>query len=54
MECKRAILHLRLGIPTLNDIIEELKKPGRDPRDELPQPILRSDVMDIKRFKARI
>ena len=42
---------LGLGIPTLNDIIEELKKPGRDPRDELPQPILRSDVMDINDLK---
>jgi len=42
---------LGIGIPTLKDIIEELKKPGRDPREELPQPILRIDVMDIKDLK---
>lgn len=40
-----------VGIPTLKDIIDELKKPGRDPRDELPAPLLRSDVMDIKDLK---
>ena len=36
------------GVPTLADIIKELMKPGRDPRDELPPPILRTDVMDLK------
>ncbi len=36
-----------VGVPTLNDIAEELAKPGRDIRDELPQPVLRSDIMDI-------
>lgn len=40
-----------VGIPTLTDIIEELQKPGRDPRDELPPPLLRSDVLDIKDLK---
>ena len=39
---------LGIGIPTLNDIIAELKKPGRDPREELPQPVLRKDVLDLK------
>ncbi len=39
---------LDIGVPTLNDIIKELLKPGRDPRDELPPPLLRTDVMDIK------
>ena len=34
-------------MPTLSDIVKELAKPGRDPRDELPQPMLRSDVLDI-------
>ncbi len=38
---------LGIGLPTLRDIIEELMKPGRDPRDELPKPILRTDVMGI-------
>ncbi len=36
-----------IGIPTLCDILEELEKPGRDLRDELPPPLLRTDVMDI-------
>ncbi len=36
-----------VGVPTLRDIVKELQKPGRDPRDELPAPILRSDVMEI-------
>lgn len=40
-----------IGIPTLNDIIAELEKPGRDIRDELPKPMLRTDVMDINDLK---
>ncbi|MDO5716025.1 MAG: Tex family protein [Tissierellia bacterium] len=36
-----------IGIPTLKDIINELKKPGRDPREEMPQPILKSDVLSM-------
>lgn len=39
---------LEVGVPTLKDIIEELKKPGRDPRDSMPKPILRSDVLSIE------
>ena len=39
------------GVPTLVDIIKELMKPGRDPRDELPPPILRTDVMETKDLK---
>ena len=39
---------LDLGLPTLNDMLSELEKPGRDPRDELPKPVLRTDVLDIK------
>lgn len=43
---------LSIGVPTLTDIISELKKPGRDLRDELPPPLLRSgDVMEIKDLK---
>lgn len=39
---------LGIGVPTLNDIIKELIRPARDPRDELPPPMLRTDVMDMK------
>jgi uncharacterized protein len=37
-----------VGLPTLNDILENLEKPGLDPRDELPAPILRHDVLKIE------
>ncbi len=40
-----------VGVPTLNDIVAELLKPGRDPRDELPPILLRKDVLDIKDLK---
>lgn len=40
-----------VGVPTLKDIVTELLRPGRDPRDELPAPILRTDVLDIKDLK---
>ena len=42
---------LGIGLPTLDDIVRELSKPGRDPRDEMPAPMLRSDVLDIKDLK---
>jgi uncharacterized protein len=41
-----------VGVPTVQDIIKELRKPGRDPRDELPPTMLRTDVMDMKDLKA--
>ena len=37
-----------VGLPTLRDILAELQKPGRDPRDDLPKPVLRTDVLDMK------
>ena len=40
-----------VGVPTLRDIVAELMKPGRDPRDELPKPILRTDVLEMKDLK---
>ncbi len=40
-----------VGVPTLLDVARELSKPGRDPRDELPPPILRTDVMELKDLK---
>ena len=39
---------LGVGLPTLQDIITELKRPGRDPRDELPAPMLRTDIMSLE------
>ena len=42
---------LEIGEITLRDIVKELKKPGRDPREDMPKPILRSDVLDIKDLK---
>ncbi len=42
---------LGIGLPTLDDIVKELSKPGRDPRDEMPAPMLRSDVLDINDLK---
>lgn len=42
---------LGIGLPTLDDIVKELAKPGRDPRDEMPAPMLRSDILDIKDLK---
>ena len=39
------------GLPTLEDVVKELLKPGRDPRDDLPAPILRTDVLEMKDLK---
>ncbi|WP_113673699.1 Tex family protein [Vallitalea guaymasensis] len=39
---------LGVGVPTLRDIIKELEKPGRDPREEMPKPILRTDVLEME------
>ncbi len=43
---------LGVGVPTLTDIIKELERPGRDPRDELPPPMLRSDIMSMEDLKV--
>ncbi len=40
-----------VGVPTLEDVAKELQKPGRDPRDDLPAPILRTDVLEMKDLK---
>ncbi|WP_341876461.1 Tex family protein [Defluviitalea saccharophila] len=42
---------LEIGVPTLEDIIKELEKPGRDPREDMPKPILRSDVLELEDLK---
>lgn len=44
---KKKAEELEVGLPTLQDIIEELRKPGRDPREEMPKPVLRSDVLSM-------
>ena len=43
---------LAVGVPTLTDIIAELQHPGRDPRDELPPPLLRTDILGIESLKV--
>ena len=48
---ERAAQALGVGVPTLRDVVGELMKPGRDIREDLPQPILRTDVMEIKDLK---
>ena len=48
---EKAAAECGVGVPTLRDIVKELQKPGRDPRDELPPPILRTDVMEMKDLK---
>ena len=47
IDVKKISEELEVGEPTLHDIIQELKKPGRDPRDEMPKPVLRQDVLSI-------
>ena len=48
---KKTAQELGVGEITLRDIVAELEKPGRDPRDEMPKPILRTDVLDMKDLK---
>lgn len=43
---------LGIGVPTLEDIIKELERPGRDPRDELPPPMLRQEIMSMEYLKT--
>ena len=48
MDYKKTAQELDIGEITLQDIVKELEKPARDPRDEMPKPILRTDVMEMK------
>ena len=48
---ENAARQIGVGVPTLQDVVQELVKPGRDVRDDLPAPILRTDVLDIKDLK---
>jgi len=47
MNAEKIAEELEVGVPTVQDILAELKKPGRDPREDMPKPILRSDVLKI-------
>ncbi len=49
---ERVAAECGMGVPTMEDIVAELLKPGRDIRDSLPKPVLRDDIMDIKDLKA--
>ena len=49
---EKAAQQLGVGLPTLRDTVKELMKPGRDVRDDLPAPILRTDVLELKDLKA--
>ena len=49
---EKAAEAIGVGVPTLRDIVSELLKPGRDVRDELPKPILRTDVLEMKDLKS--
>ena len=48
---EKAAAECGVGVPTLQDIVKELVKPGRDPRSDLPAPILRTDVLELKDLK---
>jgi uncharacterized protein len=48
LDLETAAQELEVGVPTLRDIVEALQKPGRDPRDELPPPLLRKDVLKME------
>lgn len=48
IDVKAKAEELEIGLPTLMDILEEMKKPGRDPRDQMPEPITRSDILTLE------
>ena len=48
---ERAAADAGVGVPTLRDVVAELMKPGRDIRDDLPKPVLRTDVLEMKDLK---
>jgi len=52
VDIQAAAGELGAGIPTVRDIIDALKKPGRDPRDEMPKPIFRTDVTSLETLKS--
>ena len=48
LDLKKLAQQLEIGVITLQDIVKELEKPARDPREDMPKPILRSDVLEMK------
>lgn len=54
LDLKSKSKELNIGLPTLKDIVSALKKPGRDPRDELPKPIFRTDVLKLEDLKPEM
>ena len=50
-DIKKLAAQLEIGIPTLQDILKELEKPARDPRQDMPAPVLRSDVLSLEDLK---
>lgn len=51
IDLKTLAEELEIGLPTLRDILKEIQKPGRDPREEMPKPIFRSDVLKLEDLK---
>ncbi len=51
VNAEKVSTELGIGVPTIKDIIKELQKPGRDPREEMPKPVLRSDVLKMEDLK---
>jgi uncharacterized protein len=51
LDVERLAADLGAGIPTIRDIIEALLRPGRDPREDLPQPVFRKDVLSLEDIK---
>ncbi len=49
---EKAANECKIGVPTLEDILKEIQKPGRDPREALPPPVFRTDVLDMKDLKS--
>lgn len=52
IDLHRTAEYLDTGVPTLKDILENLQKPGRDPREELPTPVFREDILNLDDLKA--
>ena len=52
MDLKRAAEELEAGLPTLRDIVDALLRPGRDPREDVPPPVFRQDILSLEDIKT--